>query len=79
MAAGVNLWLAWKLPLRLGQVAHLLGNLGYLCVHRFLMDGHSIYPGGQLMDGLLKSLIGRSLGRYEALHTTLQVRCRFRR
>ena len=31
------------------------------------------------MDGLLKSLVGRSLGRYEALYKTLQVRCRFRR
>ena len=31
------------------------------------------------MDGLLEGLIGRSLGRYEALYKTLQVRCRFRR
>ena len=31
------------------------------------------------MDGLLESLIGRSLDRYEALHKTLKVRCRFTR
>ena len=79
MAAGVDFGLAWKLPLSSRQVVHLLGNLSNLCVHRFLMGGYGIDRGGQLMDGLLKSLIGRSLGRYEALHKTLQGRCRFRR
>jgi len=50
MTVGVYLELAWKLPLRPGQVAHLLSDLGNLCVHRFLMGGHGIYPGGQQMD-----------------------------
>jgi len=31
------------------------------------------------MDGLLKSLVSRSLDSYEALPKTLQVRCRCRR
>ena len=79
MASGVDFGLAWKLPLRSRQVVHLLGNLSNLCVHRFLMGGHGIDRGGQLMDGLLKSLVGHSLGHYEVLHKTLQVRCRFRR
>jgi len=56
-----------------GQVADLLGYLGYLSVHRLLVGGHSIKLGGQLIDRRTKSFIGLSLSYYELLHETLQV------
>jgi len=52
----------------------LLIYLGDLGIHRLLVGGHNIKLKGQLVDGLIKGLIGLGLGHYEALHKTLQVR-----
>ena len=61
------------MSLRPGQVADLLGYMGYLSVHRFLVEGHSFQLGHQLIDRCIKHFIGLSLSRYELLHETLQV------
>jgi len=39
-------------------VADILGYLGDLSVHRLLVGGHCIELGVQLVDGLVKCLIG---------------------
>jgi len=54
-------------------VADLLGYLGDLSVHRLLMGGHRIEHGVQLVDGLVKCLIGLRLGSDKALCKAFQV------
>ena len=54
-------------------MAHLLGNLGYLILHHLLVNGHSFEFSSQLTDRLTQRLISLGLGRYKALHKTLQI------
>jgi len=54
-------------------VADLLGYLGDLSVHRLLVGGHRIELGIQVVDGLIKCLIGLGLGSDKELCEALQV------
>jgi len=54
-------------------VADLLGYLGDLSVHCLLVGGYRIELGVQLVDGLVKCLIGVGLGSDKALYEAFQV------
>jgi len=47
VTSGVSLGLAWEMPMRPRQVAHLLSDLSDLRIHCLLMGSHGIEPGGQ--------------------------------
>ena len=55
-------------------MANLLDYLGDLSIHRFLVKGHSIELGIQLINRLSKNFISLSLCCDETLHDALQVR-----
>ena len=54
-------------------MADLLGYLGDLSVRRLMVGGHHIKLGVQLVDGLVKCLIGLRLGSNEVLYEAFQV------